>query len=247
MAQISTLFLLVTAFIGAAFAYVPYGVRDDAVSANVMMLLQYREMCVDLSGSDAGYRKLISSVVPAKDCVMRKINVPALKLHLESTANESQKELIDTYCPQLNSSLGCLDDVKEGMAMCMGGDTNTNKQIITEMLANLLEWACNNDGANLFAFQSSEFQECTDQLRTFSSQCKMPEGGRRHAISQYGEDECRATATAIECVTGKMDNCDSLKDLINAIFSPVSKANHCEKYRTINEITSNDIGENQTV
>lgn len=227
--------LFVAAFIGAT----------QAVPAEIVaVMLEYREKCIAVSGSDVGYQQILASIQPARTCILNRLDVLQLQIDATQLVSGSRKPFFDKYCPKFNESMSCFDDTLEGVAKCVGDDVDQVKAIVKSVAHNLLDLACQNDGQLFFDVQKPEYTACLTQLKENGAQeCKVSDSTKDTPISRYGEQQCRELDDTKECLKRKVDECDAprLFDVFQAVFNGISKANNCTQYTTSGEITSNNI------
>lgn len=227
--------LVVVAFLGATQA-----LPQELVS----VMLEYREKCIERSGSEEGYQQILESIQPAKICVLSRLDVQQLQVDAAQLVSGARKPFFDKYCPKFNESIDCFDSTIEGIAKCAGDSADQVKEILKSVFHNLLDLACQNDGQLFFDAQKPEYKECIAQLKGDGIQeCKFSDGTRNMPISRYGEKECRELDDTLECLKRKVDECNAPKlfDVFQVVFNTISKANDCKQYTTLNEISDNKV------
>ncbi|XP_065090968.1 27 kDa glycoprotein-like [Ochlerotatus camptorhynchus] len=226
--------LSVAYFIGAA-----QGLPQESVA----IMMQFQQTCIDTSGFDEGYRQLLVSLEPAKSCLLNRLNVQQLQLDMKLVVSGSRKQFFDKYCPQLHESLSCFEDAFEGVAKCAGNDTDQVMVLIKEMSHGFLDVLCRNDGQMFFDIQKPEIGACIGEVVENSQDCEVSNITSKTPITGFGEQQCREFEESRECLKGKVEDCQvpGVFDVFDVVYSTISKANDCNQYTIVNEITSNEV------
>lgn len=210
-----------------------------------LMLLQYRDTCVKVSGSDAGFQQLMASLQPAQLCLMRHVDMLQMVMDAQTmtTSEDKRIDFFQTYCPQLNESLVCFDGAIEGIATCVGEDTDQVKMIISKILTGALELLCKNDGEFITEVKKPNFKPCLDQLKAEIDDCKATKITKETPFTRFNEEQCREFQAVRNCMEEKVTACGApaLLHIADVVYNPIFKTNNCEKYTSVNEITGNDI------
>ncbi|XP_058834230.1 uncharacterized protein LOC131691673 [Topomyia yanbarensis] len=229
--------ILILAYLIGALRASPTDVANndgEFIASNVQqMMVQYRQFCVNQSGSDEGFSQIISSLQPAKKCVMQYVYLPQFKIDVQTSNN--RKELFDNYCPKFNESLVCFDGMIQGVAKCIGQDMDDVRIMLAKMVSNVLEVMCKNDGEIFLEVRKAEFQNCMNILQENGQQCMSTKIKKTNPITQYGWDKCRELRKYRKCVDEKVDvSCKTtaFRELIDALFRPIVKDNNCHKVTT---------------
>lgn len=213
----------------------------------VTAMLEYREKCIAVSGSDAGYQQILDSIQPAKTCVQNRLDMQQLQIDAIQLSSGPRKPFFDKYCPKFNESMSCFDDTLEGVAKCIGDDVDQVKRILKNMAYNLLDLACQNDGQLFIEAQKPEFKECISEMKAPGGlQCKMSDASKKIPISRYGEEQCRELDDALECIKKRVDECNAPKlfEVFQAIFNSITDANDCKQYTSLDEFSNNNVDGN---
>lgn len=257
---------LVVALFGASNAN-PFEMYDDASlggpteAAMQAALLKFKNACVEISGSDAGYEKAIEALSPTIQCVMERFETVQFTMDLPDTA-ESRKTIVDQYCPAFNESVECFDDILDGFAMCSNGSASALKTLYKKMIQNLVDVNCQNNGQvflglyfclfNTLKIDSKvlllqevrkpEFRACLQHVRTNVQQCKVAGFIWDRPISQIGEEGCSEMRSLKQCVHEKVSTCNNTayEDIFNAIYDPVLEAANC-KLNSQSEVNVNEV------
>lgn len=207
-------------------------------------LLSFKNVCVKVSGSDAGYRKTISSLSPAVQCMAESVNTLQFAMDIAENPDtaEGRKALIDKYCPAFNESVACFDDVLEGVAMCGNDKVSTLKSMYKKMIHNMIDLMCKNNGQILLEARNPEFRSCLQHVRANIQQCKVSDFIRERPISQIGEEGCSELKRSKQCIHEQVSSCSSTayEDIFDAIFEPIAETANC-KLDEPTELTGNEI------
>lgn len=210
----------------------------------VSLMLQYREQCIATSGSDEGYRQVLQSIQSAKICVLNRIDMQQLQMDAVELANGARKPFYDKYCPILNESVSCFDDTFEGIAKCLGHDTDRVKGVLKTMAHNLLDLGCQKDGQLFDDIEKPEYQQCMALLKEEGvQQCTLSDSTKKMSIVKYGAQQCWELNDVSECLKKKIDTCNAprLFDMFQVVLNAVSNANDCKQHAFVDESFSNNI------
>lgn len=213
----------------------PFEMYDDASlggpteAAMQAALLKFKNACVEISGSDAGYEKAIEALSPTIQCVMERFETVQFTMDLPDTA-ESRKTIVDQYCPAFNESVACFDDMLEGFAMCSNGSARALKTMYKKMIQNLVDLNCQNNGQVFLEVSKPEFRACLQHVKTNVQQCKIAGFIWDRPISQIGEEGCSEMRSLKQCVHEKVSTCNNTayEDIFNAIHDPVLETANCK-------------------
>uniref|UniRef100_A0A1Q3FQ72 Putative conserved secreted protein n=1 Tax=Culex tarsalis TaxID=7177 RepID=A0A1Q3FQ72_CULTA len=237
------------ALFGASHA-TPYGLygenalRGQSRLAMQEALLTFRSTCEEVSGSDAGYRKTISSLTPAIQCLAENVDTLQFSIDLAdgSDTAEARQQIIDKYCPAFNESVACFDDVLEGVAMCGNDKVSTIKTMYKKMIHNMIDLMCKNNGQLLLEARTPEFRTCIQHVKENVKQCRISEIIRTRPISQFGEEGCSELKRSKKCIHEQISSCTTTayEDIFNAIYDPMAETANC-KLNVQSEFSENDI------
>lgn len=213
----------------------PFGMYDDAglggptEAAMQEALLKFKNACVEISGSDAGFEKAINALSPTIQCVIERFDTVPFSMDLPDTV-ESRKTITDRYCPAFNESVACFDDMLEGVAMCGNDTVSTLKSMYKKMIQNLVELMCKNNGQAFLETGKPEFRSCLQHVRTNVQQCKVSDFIWERQISQIGEEGCSEVRRLKQCIHEQVSTCNNtaFEDIFNAIFVPIAEAANCK-------------------
>lgn len=249
MAQAFTVFLCISvALFGASHAF-PHGFYGGGMGGLSQLLMQdalqdYRTMCREISGSDAGYRKTVGSIGPALQCLAGNVNFLQFAMDVDNSADtvEARQGIIDKYCPAFNESVACFDSVIEGVAMCGNDKVSTIKAMYKKMIHNIVDVACKKNGQLLLEIRKPELRACIDNVKENVNQCKVSEMMQTTPISQFGEAECSKLQRSKTCAQEQISSCStqSFMDIYDAIYQPILDAANC-KMTVLTDLSENDI------
>ncbi|XP_058838172.1 27 kDa glycoprotein-like isoform X2 [Topomyia yanbarensis] len=235
MARIINLLLVVAILSGATNAK-PSETRNaqskqgELVSRITDMLHQLRASCVERSGSEEGFRQIMTSIQSIKSCAKQYVDVPKLKTDLKTMTRENNKELFENYCPQFNKSKVCFEDIIEGVATCAGQDADETRAIANDMLNNAVELMCKNDGEIFFETRKPEFHTCVAEFKRNAQDCNTLHFAKGTPMTRLGEAECRAIEETKECFRDKLSSCKStVMGIVDVFYDPIISANNCQQ------------------
>lgn len=208
-------------------------------------LLRYKQECIAVSGSDEGYRQSLVAIPVMKECMFNRIDFSEIKIAGTSiTESESdRKDFLDKYCPQFNESVSCFDDIFEGVAKCMGEESEKIVPVFKDMAYGVVELICENNGQFLLDSQKPEFKACLLQLRESVQDCRLSNITRSTSLTEYNEGQCREIETSRECVKQKVDTCDApaVFNVFEILFNRIMKWSNCHQYNKVVELYNNNI------
>ncbi|EDS28672.1 conserved hypothetical protein [Culex quinquefasciatus] len=160
----------------------------------------------------------------------------------EPDTAEARQAIIDKYCPAFNESVACFDDVLEGVAMCSNDKVSTIKGMYKQMIHNMIDLMCKNNGQLLLEARTPEFRSCLQHVKANVQQCKVSEIIRTRPISQFGEEGCSELKRSKTCIHEQVSSCSSTayEDIFDAIFQPIADTANC-KLNVQPEVTGNEI------
>ncbi|KXJ82620.1 hypothetical protein RP20_CCG012677 [Aedes albopictus] len=128
---------LFTAIAVIAFITAARGAPQEVIEA----LVRYKQQCIAMSGSTEGYKEILNAIPNIKTCIFKRVDI--LEIEQDATSiSESKvdrKIFFDKYCPRFNESVGCFDDLFEGMAKCTGEDSDEIFPVLRDV-AYGIEW-----------------------------------------------------------------------------------------------------------
>lgn len=222
------------------------GVVHAAPQEVIEALVRYKQQCIAMSGSTEGYKKILNAIPKIKTCIFKRVDI--LEIEQDATSiSESKvdrKIFFDKYCPRFNESVGCFDDLFEGMAKCTGEDSDEIVPVLRDVAYGIVELMCDNDGQLLIDAQTLEFKACTLKLRESIQDCKLSDLTSFISLTQYGEKQCRIRVETLrECVKQKLDTCDTstVYNIFEILYNRVMKWMNCHQYNKVGELYNNNI------
>lgn len=208
-------------------------------------LLRYKQQCIDLSGSDEGYRQTLVAIPEMKICIFNKVDVLEMQQEVTSISESKsdRKMFFDKYCPQFNESVSCFDDLFESVAKCIGEDSDQIVPVFRDVAYGVVELICENDGQFLLDAQKPEFKDCLVQLRESVQECRLTNMTHSVSLIHYGEEQCREVETSRECVKQKVDECNApaVYNIFEILFNRIMKWTNCHQYNKVVELYNNNV------
>ncbi|XP_062559457.1 27 kDa glycoprotein-like [Armigeres subalbatus] len=221
------------------------GVSLARPSTEQMMevLLRYKQLCINMSGSDEGYRETLPAISEARTCLFDRIDLPQMKLDASTLTETSRKEFFDKYCPKFNESVSCLDGVFEGISKCTGEEEEKMVPVYKAVAYGVVELLCENDGQFMFEIQKPEFMACVAQLKEIAEECRLSNETQFVSLLRYGEDECHEAEKSKECVKERIETCNApgVYHLYEVFYNKIMKFSNCDKYTKVVHLYDNNI------
>lgn len=216
------LLLLTVGLSGSVFGS-PFGERNGNLPALLNVL---EEKCIEKTGSDAGYIKIVTSLNPTLQCVMNRVNLKELQQDFLTITNDTRSAFFGKYCPGFTDSIACFDDLIDGVAMCQTDETaDSLKTMFRGMLGNVIQLLCKDDGQYIFDARKPEYKECAKKLKEKAPSCKA----NIVILDNLGVGHCETIKSAESCLNEDMESCGRVMELIDALFAPLRQHYNCSK------------------
>ncbi|XP_001654694.2 uncharacterized protein LOC5573564 [Aedes aegypti] len=213
--------LAVTAMFGIVQAAPPDG--------TTIALLNYREKCINVSGSDEGFYQLFGSIKYAQTCLLDHMEeayqqgVPEIDEYYET-----KNDFFANFRLKLNAAVDCFNDVFEGAAKCSTEAYDKLVPILKNVMYGLVELICRNGGELFYDIQTPEFRTCFKLIKKNAFQCRTSEAIRTITYSAFSLEQCREVTDSRNCFKG-ICSVSAVHDLIDNVYDTLLDATKCQK------------------
>ncbi|XP_062558647.1 27 kDa glycoprotein-like [Armigeres subalbatus] len=199
----------------------------SAQQAATAALLRYREVCVNISGSDEGFYQFVGSIQPSRACVVDSLRT----IFQTAPAEKNASDFFKKSCPKFNETVSCFDEVIEGIAKCTSEDYQTLVNILNEILYGVVELICESNGQLLSELQSPIIRACLSLIRERAAECRLTEAIRSIPPTGLSVEQCLDVVQTRECLQEKVAICNTptLHSILEIAYDKLLKYANCNK------------------
>ncbi|XP_038111286.1 uncharacterized protein LOC119767236 isoform X2 [Culex quinquefasciatus] len=221
----------------SALPFELYQVHDDyADSTADFFLTNLKYLCIENTGSEAGYEKAINSMDSTAQCLGQNVNFMRMILNVNVPDTlEARQPLYGRYCPALHESVVCFNEAMEGVAMCTKGNVSLTVLMEKKIVHNLIDLICKNNGQFML-----EFDAYLDYARLNSKQCKVSNILQSTPFTDFGQYGCSEVKRARACIQEQVSafcSTSTLFELMDAILVPIMEVINCDKHDELLEMS----------
>ncbi|XP_062705379.1 uncharacterized protein LOC134287509 isoform X1 [Aedes albopictus] len=239
---------LVTLAVAIYAASAVDGSPNYTYSEETMELIESLEkQCLQRTGSSETFEKLVAGYTFAPMCFAGYLDLDGLDSGFDELDDSNRVQYFDTYCPQLNQSLQCVNPMFDLLRKCWDGEELAFWDIMFNMVPEALNLICKDHGEILFRLGRPDYDMCKTRFEDYAVECtdKISNYTETMKLSKLNEDQCYELREFRNCAAEKLNICkgSGIIELADVFYKPLMKASSCAKY--IDSEPNNPVGTNE--
>ncbi|XP_062552756.1 uncharacterized protein LOC134217924 [Armigeres subalbatus] len=195
--------------------------------------------CLLRTGSADTFEQLVVGFAFVPICIAGHLDFDGLNSDLGGLDETNRVQFFDTYCPQVNQSLQCINPVLGQLRKCFEGEELGVLDILINMLPEAVNLICKDHGEIFFRLEGPEYEKCMQNFEGYAVECsgKISNATEALDLSKFGEEHCRELSDFRTCIADKLEICKApgIIDLFDLFYKPVVKSTSCVKYINLDE------------
>ncbi|XP_019536532.2 uncharacterized protein LOC109407823 isoform X1 [Aedes albopictus] len=241
--------ILVTLAVAIYAASAVDGSPTSSSSEETMEVIESLErQCLQRTGSSETFEKLVAGFTFAPMCFAGHLDLDGLISGFDELNDSNRVQYFDTYCPQLNQSLQCVNPLFDLLRKCWDGEELAIWDIMFNMVPEALNLICKDHGEIFFRLDRPEYSMCVTRFEDYAVECagKISNSTETMHLSKLNEEQCYELREFRSCVAQKLDICKAsgIIELADVFYKPLMKASSCAKYIDLepnNPVDTNEI------
>lgn len=235
-------FVLITVAVLVCVAAVggyPLAVDSSQSQETTELLESLHKQCFQSTGSTETYEELVVGFAFLPICFADHLDLDGIAGDLGELDKTNRVQFFDTYCPQVNQSLQCIQPVMVQLRKCFAGEELEVMDILINMVPEAVNLICKDHGEIFFRLDAPEYEKCMPNFETYALECSAKISNETEALdlSKFGEEQCHELKDFRACIADKLEICKApgIIDLFDLFYKPVVKGISCEKYINLEE------------
>lgn len=231
--------LVVAVFAASSVNGSPFSLDAASSEETLEMIASLEGQCLQRTGSPETFEKLMAGFAFAPMCFAGHLDLDGLTSGIWTLEESNRVQFFDTYCPQLNQSLQCVNPMFELLRKCWDGEELAILDITINMVPEALNLICKDHGELFFRLDGPEYNKCVEKFEEYAEECsgKISNSTETLYLSRLDAEQCRELTEFHGCVEEKLEICKApgIIDLVDVFYKPLMKASSCSKYINLEE------------
>lgn len=213
----------------------PSSIDSSSSEETTMELIGSLErQCLERTGSPETFEKLVAGFTFAPMCFAGHLDLDGLISGFDGLDDSNRVQYFDTYCPQLNQSLQCVNPLFDLLRKCWDGEELAVWDTMFNIVPEALNLICKDHGEIFFRLDSPEYEKCVASFEDYAVECsgKISNSTETMYLSRLNKEQCYELREFRNCVAEKLNICkaSAIIELTDVFYRPLIKASSCVKY-----------------
>ncbi|KXJ73106.1 hypothetical protein RP20_CCG016523 [Aedes albopictus] len=218
---------------------IPIGGADESQDESSPMediqlfLGQLQPICYNRTGSNNTYKAIASHFYALPICVLMNLDLKDFVEDAERLNSVTRHYFFPKYCPQLRSTLQCIEPLLREMRKCGDDDDVFVLRAVSHALPEIIDLICDKNGDILFV-ENTDYNTCLNGMTDYFTQCNATFSNATYAMdsSNYGPEQCEELVNFRKCLENKMNLCNGprLMDVFDVLYRAMVSASPCSNF-----------------
>lgn len=213
---------------------------------------QLQPICYNRTGSNDTYKAIASHFYALPICVLMNLDLKDFVEDAERLNSVTRHYFFPKYCPQLRSTLQCIEPLLREMRKCGDEDDVFVLRAVSHALPEIIDLICDKNGDILFGkfrvqcnihynaiqilhfgnpVENTDYNTCLNGITDYFTQCNATFSNATYAMdsSNYGPEQCEELVNFRKCLENKMNLCNGprLMDVFDVLYRAMVSASPC--------------------
>ncbi|XP_062552755.1 uncharacterized protein LOC134217923 [Armigeres subalbatus] len=200
---------------------------EDSSEENLQDLLGHMQTaCYANTGSDDTFKAIVSHFYGVPVCVLVNMDIYNLIEDLDGLDNQTRNEFFPKYCPQMRSTLECIEPLLRDFRKCLPDEDALVLRAISHAMPEAIDLICDKNGEILFV-EDANYTACIDSSSNYINECSDKISNATNAMNF--QNQCSELVDFRTCLAEKLTHCNGprLMDVFDVIYRAFIRASRC--------------------